>query len=159
MRESLRTRAFRWAFNLWPCYRGTGGRVTAIAADWREVRVCLPLNWRTRNYVGTTFGGSMGGAVDPFFMIMLIKLLGPGCTVWDKAATIRFRKPGRSTLHAVFRIPEQETVEIRRLLEIEGKLDRVYRVNLEDAQGTVHAEIEKVIQIRKKAIKQDGQDV
>lgn len=86
MPESLRTRLWRWTFNLWPCYRGTGGRVTAIAADWREVRVCLPLNWRTRNYVGTTFGGSMGGAVDPFFMIMLIKLLGPGCTVWDKAA-------------------------------------------------------------------------
>ncbi len=118
----------------------------------------LPLNWRTRNYVGTIFGGSLCGSVDPFFMIMLIQLLGPDCTVWDKAATVRFRKPGRSTLQAVFRIPEEETAEIRQLLETETRLDRVYRVNLEDAQGTVHAEIEKIIQIRKNTIKQDSQD-
>ena len=158
MGESLRTRLTRWGFNLWPCYRGTGGRVTFIAADWREVRVRLPLNWRTRNYVGTIFGGSLSGSVDPFFMIMLIQLLGPDCTVWDKAATVRFRKPGRSTLQAVFRIPEEETTAIRRLPETDGKLDRVYRVNLEDAQGTVHAEIEKIIQIRKNTIKQHSQD-
>jgi acyl-coenzyme A thioesterase PaaI-like protein len=159
VKESLRTRAFRWGFNFWPCYRGTGGRVTFIAADWREIRVRLPLNWRTRNYVGTIFGGSLCGAVDPFFMIMLIKLLGPGCTVWDKAATVRFRRPGRSTLQAVFRIPEEETAEIRRLLETETKLDRVYRATLEDDQGVVHAEVEKIIQIRKTTIKQDAQDV
>src|SRR2546422_8429965 len=55
----------------------------------------LPLSWRTRNYVGTIFGGSMYGAVDPVYMVMLIKLLGPGYTVWDKAAAIRFRRPGR----------------------------------------------------------------
>jgi acyl-coenzyme A thioesterase PaaI-like protein len=53
-------------------------RVTYIAADWREVRIQLPLNWRTRNYVGTIFGGSLYGAVDPIYMIMLIKALGPG---------------------------------------------------------------------------------
>ena len=51
MPESFRTRLMRWGFNLWPCYRGTGGRVTFIAADWREVRVRLPLSWRTRNIV------------------------------------------------------------------------------------------------------------
>lgn len=94
MAESLRTRLWRWGFNCFPAYRGTGGRVTYIAADWREVRIKLPLNWRTRNYVGTTFGGSLYGAVDPFYMIMLIKLLGPDYIVRDKAAAILFRKPG-----------------------------------------------------------------
>jgi len=59
------------------------------------VRIRLPLIWRTRNYVGTIFGGSLYGAVDPIYMIMLIKALGPDYIVWDKAATIRFLRPGR----------------------------------------------------------------
>ena len=57
-----------------------------------EVRVKLPLNWRTRNYVGTIFGGSLYGAVDPVYMIMLMKVLGRDYVVWDKAASIRFRR-------------------------------------------------------------------
>jgi hypothetical protein len=55
----------RWGFNFFPAFRGTGARITYIAGDYREMRVELPLNWRTRNYVGTIFGGSLYGAVDP----------------------------------------------------------------------------------------------
>ena len=147
--ESLQTRLHRWAFNLWPCYRGTGGRVTYIASDWSEIRVKLPLSWRTRNYVGTIFGGSLYAAVDPFYMLMLMKNLGPDCIVWDKAATIRFRKPGRTTLTATFRLEEAELTELRSLLQSQAKVERTYRVALVDAEGTVHAEVEKVIHLRR----------
>ena len=151
MRESLRTRLFRWAFNLWPCFRGTGARVAFIASDWSEVRVRLPLSWRTRNYVGTIFGGSLYAAVDPFYMLMLIHRLGPGYVVWDKAASIRFRKPGRSALFATFQIDEPEVAEIRRLLQDQPKVDRTYPVELRDAQGVIHAEVQKVIYISLRA--------
>jgi acyl-coenzyme A thioesterase PaaI-like protein len=147
--ESWRTRITRWGFNLFPAWRGTGARVTHIAADWREVRVRLPLSWRTRNYVGTIFGGSLYGAADPMYMIMLIKNLGPGYAVWDKAATIRFRKPGRTTLFARFVLEEAELDEIRRLLETAASIERVYTVDLADAEGTVHATVEKTIHVRK----------
>jgi hypothetical protein len=141
----------RWGFNLFPAYRGTGARVTYMSGDWREVHVKLPLNWRTRNYVGTIFGGSLYGAVDPHYMIMLIKILGPDYIVWDKAATIRFKKPGRGTLYARFVIPEEEIRTIRRLLETEHAIDRVYRADLADQNGVVHAEVEKTIYIRRNA--------
>jgi hypothetical protein len=147
LRESLRTRLFRWAFNLWPCFRGTGARVTHIAADWSEVRVRLPLSWRTRNYVGTIFGGSLYAGVDPFYMLMLIHRLGAGFVVWDKAASIRFRKPGRSPLFATFRLDEDELAEIRRLLQAQPKVDRIYAVELRDEAGIVHAEVQKVVHI------------
>lgn len=150
MRESFRTRWFRWMTNLWPCYRGTGGRVSFVAADWSEIRVKLGLSWRTRNYVGTIFGGSLYASIDPFFMLMLIKRLGPGFIVWDKAASIRFRKPGKTMLTAIMRIDDAELAEVRRLMELEPKLDRTYRVELVDAEGVVHAEVDKVVQIRRK---------
>ena len=109
----------------------------------------LPLSWRTRNYVGTIFGGSLYGAADPMYMIMLIRNLGPAYTVWDKAACIRFRKPGRTTLFGRFVLEEDELSEIRRLLETAPSIDRVYVVELADAEGTIHATIEKTIYIRR----------
>ncbi len=122
-----------------------------VAADYREIRIELPLNWRTRNYVGSIFGGSLYGAADPFYMIMLIKTLGPGYTVWDKAATIRFKKPGKTTLQARFLLEAEEIATIRRLLESAPSVDRVYTVELKDAQGVVHATVEKTVFIRKDA--------
>src|SRR5437870_12176193 len=104
MPESLAARFLRWQINFCPAYRGTGASVTYIADDFREVRVRLPLSWRTRNLVGTIFGGSLYGAVDPIYMIMLVRVLGREFIVWDKAAEIRFRKRGRSTLCATFTI-------------------------------------------------------
>ena len=149
MPESLRTFLFRQGFNLWPCYRGTGARVTHIASDWSEVRVTLPASLWTRNYVGTIFGGSMYAAVDPFFMIMLMKRLGPGFVVWDKAATIRFKKPGRTRLFARFTLPPGEEAAIHGALEHERSADRTYTVELVDGEGTLHASVEKVAYVRR----------
>ena len=146
--ESWRTRFDRWGFNLFPAYRGTGGRIEFIASDWRRVRVRLPLNRRTRNYVGTLFGGSLYGAVDPIYMVMLIKVLGPGYEVWDKAATIRFRRPGRSTLFATFRRDEPLLDEIRTAVAREGRCEPRFTVDLVDFQGEVVASCEKVLSVR-----------
>jgi acyl-coenzyme A thioesterase PaaI-like protein len=133
--ESWRTRFYRYAFNFFPAYRGTGARVTYIAADWSEVRIRLPLNWRTRNRVGTIFGGSMSGAVDPVFMLMLMETLGPQYVVWDKAASIRFRRPGRETLFATFRITGEDVAAIRAAADETGKTERELAVDLVSASG------------------------
>ncbi|MGB7623624.1 MAG: DUF4442 domain-containing protein [Terriglobia bacterium] len=150
MPESMKSKLWRWAFNLYPTYRSTGAWVTYVAHDFREVRVKLPLSWRTRNYVGTIFGGSMYAAVDPFYMIMLIKNLGPGYVVWDKAAAIRFKKPGRGTLFARFVFADEELNTIRSELQRLTSLDRVYEIQLTNAEGLACAVVEKTIYIRRK---------
>ena len=147
MPESFQTKLRRWALNFFPAYRGTGGRVTYISDDYTEIHVRLPLSWRTRNYVGTIYGGSMYGAVDPVYMIMLIKLLGRDYVVWDKAASIRFRRPGRTTLRAKFVLDRAEVESIKAELQGRKSVDRVYRVNLVDDAGKVHAEVEKTLYV------------
>jgi acyl-coenzyme A thioesterase PaaI-like protein len=159
MPESLKTRLLRWRFNFFPAYRGTGARITYIAHDWREVRIKLPLNWRTRNYVGTIYGGSMYAAVDPFHMVMLIRLLGPEYVVWDKAATIQFKRPGTSTLCATFALPEEEIESIKAHLAERQSVDRVYHVDLTDQSGVVCATIEKTIYIRRKETKRSASEL
>ena len=150
MPESLRSRLLRLNFNFFPAYRGTGARVAYIASDLREIRVRIPLNRRTRNYVGTIFGGSMFGAADPIYMVMLIRVLGPEYVVWVKAATIRFLRPGRTTLHARFVLTEEVLDSIRAELRHTPKVDRVFRVELTDAEGVVHAEVEETVHIRRR---------
>jgi acyl-coenzyme A thioesterase PaaI-like protein len=150
MPESWPTRLERWKFNLFPAYRGTGGWVTYIREDWSEVRIAVPLSWRTRNYVGTIYGGSLYGAVDPIYMLMLIKSLGPAYVVWDKAASIRFRRPGRSRLTATFRLEPEVVAGIREELTRVSKLDRVFVVELVDRDGVVHAAVEKTIHVSRR---------
>ncbi len=150
MGESWKSRLARWGFNWFPAYRGTGARIEYVSADWREIRIRVRLNWRTRNYVGTIFGGSMYGAVDPVYMLMLIKGLGPGYEVWDKAATIRFRRPGRTTLRATFCLADAELDAIRREVAAAGKTERTYAVDLVDATGQVCASCEKLLSVRQR---------
>lgn len=112
-----------------------------------EVRITVPLSWRTRNYVGTIYGGSLYGAVDPIYMLMLLKCLGPEYIVWDKAAAIRFRRPGRSRLFATFRLDAGLLDSIRDELTRTEKLDQRFTIELADAAGTVHAIVEKTIHV------------
>jgi acyl-coenzyme A thioesterase PaaI-like protein len=151
MRQSFRTWLYRTVLNIWPCYWGTGGTVTFISHDWRDAAVRLKLSLRTRNYVGTIFGGSIYGAIDPIYMLLLINILGPGYIVWDKAASIRFKKPGRGTLEARFHISEDEVAAIRELAAREKSVDRVYTVEFKDRDGVVCASIEKTVYIRRAA--------
>lgn len=148
MSESWRTRLWRYGFNLFPAYRRTGARVTYIRGDFREIRVKLPLNLRTRNYVGTIFGGSMYAAVDPLFMMMLVRSLGEDFTVWDREGHITYEQPGESTLYATCEIDDAELHELRGLDAGESTV-RSYETDLVDDDGEVHATVEKQVYVRR----------
>lgn len=83
-------------------------------------------------------------------MIMLMTALGPGYVVWDKAAAIRFRRPGRATLFATFLVTDEVIDAVREDLEAVEKLDRHFTVELKDTAGEVHAIIEKTVNVRKR---------
>lgn len=148
MSESLRTRFARLLFNVFPAYRFGGGKVTYVRDDWQEIHVKVPLSWRTRNYVGTIFGGSIYAAVDPIYMIMLIRTLGDEFTVWDTAAEIDFVQPGESTLYAEMVLSDSELEELRAMDPGESTT-RHYEVELVDEEGTVHAVVDNAVYIRR----------
>jgi hypothetical protein len=92
--DKILKKNLRLLINLWPLLLGAGIRVTRLDADWRAVDVEMKLTRWNRNYVGTHYGGSLYSMTDPFYMVMLIEILGRDYVVWDKSASIRFRKPG-----------------------------------------------------------------
>jgi len=148
---TLRAFVFRQGFNFWPCIRGSGGRVTHLAPDFTRITVRLPLNWRTRNAVGTIFGGSMFAATDPMYMLMLQRLLGRGYIVWDKGSAIRFKRPASRTLFAHFHVTPAMLAQVREAVATHGEADFTWPVRLEDANGIVHAEIDRTLYVADKA--------
>jgi hypothetical protein len=150
MGESFKTRLKRCVYNFYPVYRRTGARITYIDDSWKELRIELPLRIWTRNYYGTISGISMFGAVDPMYMMMLIKTLGPNYAVWDKEATIYFKKPGKKRLTARFILNDTELDLIRKKLETEPSVVRTYTIELVDTDGLTCASVDKKIHISKR---------
>lgn len=134
--------------NLWPPFLFAGISVVKISQDYRQTTVKLKLRFWNKNYVGTQYGGSMFSMADPFYMIMLIENLGKEYVVWDKAATIRYLKPGRTELTAEFHLSDDDLETIRRIVAEKGKMEWVRLVEIKDAAGERVAEVEKVISIR-----------
>jgi hypothetical protein len=144
------SRKLRRFIRLYPPYLGAGVRVTHIAADFRRIEVEMPLRFYNRNYVGTHFGGSLYSMVDPFYMLMLINILGPDYIVWDKAANIRFKKPGKGVMKATFELTEEKIAEIRAAAETQPKVEPQFQVLVRDEEGNVVAEVDKLLYVKKK---------
>jgi acyl-coenzyme A thioesterase PaaI-like protein len=138
---------FLW--NLWPPFLGTGIRIVQISRDLMTVRVRLGHFPWTRNPVGSQFGGSIFAMTDPFFMAMLRVQLGPQFHVWDKAASIRFKRPGRSRLEAEFRLSPEDVAALREELIVQAKIDWSRDIVVTDATGAVVAEVHKTVHIRR----------
>jgi acyl-coenzyme A thioesterase PaaI-like protein len=136
--------------NVWPPMLGAGIRVHWLDSELRAVDVSMKLRRWNTNAVGTHYGGSLYSMADPFYMLMLIHNLGREYIVWDKAATIRFRKPGRGKVTAKFRLKDEELADIRTRMETLEKYEPTFRVEIRDEAGELIAEVEKLVYIRKK---------
>ena len=149
MGETLHQRMRRWRWNFLPSYRMTGGWITYLADDWREVRLKLPYNIWTRSYVNTIYCGAMFSAITPFYAAMILFNLTPQHQVWDKCATIQYLKPGRTTLYSHIVLTQHELDTITALLEEHRSIERTYRLPLVDADDTLHATLDQTVYIRR----------
>lgn len=140
--------ALKIGINFWLPFLGAGIKVVKIAPDFRHVKVKMKLRWFNKNYVGTQYGGSMYSMVDPFFMLMLIKNLGRDYIVWDKAGSIVYKKPARTTVFATFDFTEDELNHIREQAKENEKIifDKV--VDIVNADNEVVASVTKTLYVK-----------
>lgn len=134
--------------SLYPPYLLAGIRVKRLAAAHYRVRMALRLY--NRNLFGTHFGGSLYSMCDPFFTLCLFEKLGPSFIVWDKAASIRFRKPGRGTVTAEFSVPDDRVAEVRAEALAQGRAEPTFEVDVIDGAGDVVASVEKLVFVKPK---------
>ncbi|MGE5322147.1 MAG: DUF4442 domain-containing protein, partial [Actinomycetota bacterium] len=147
---TMTSKKLKRTIRFYPPYLGAGVRVTHVSDDFRTVKVEMPLRFYNKNYVGTHFGGSLYSMCDPFYMVMLINILGPDYIVWDKSATIRFKKPGKGLVKATFHISEARIAEIRAAADAQGKVEPQFQVVVTDSEDNVVAEVDKLLYVRRK---------
>lgn len=136
--------------NFWPPFMGAGIRVDFMAPDYHRIDVSMKLRFWNRNYVNTHYGGSLYSMTDPFYMLMLMQILGRDYIIWDKAASIRFKKPGVGKVKAVFELPPELIESFRVELSEKNKIEPVLVVNILDEAGDTVAVVEKTLHIKKK---------
>ncbi len=131
MPHGLRQKLLFRFLNLWPPYVGSGVHVRSVDLEKHRVEVELKFRFWNKNYVGTQFGGSLYAMCDPFFMLILMEALGDEYIVWDKAAEIQFKKPGKSRVRAVFHIPHHEIERIREQARTQYKVEPQFSVDVD----------------------------
>jgi hypothetical protein len=141
-------------WNVWPPFLGSGITVHILTQDLRQVEVRLKLRFWNKNFFGTQYGGSLFSMTDAMYSVMLIENLGPGYVVWDKSATIRYLKPGRTNVKANFEITQSDIDKITSQLNEVEKMDWHKPVQIYDTHQNLVAEVDKVIYIRRKTTKQ-----
>lgn len=147
----LRQKFLDKMINFYGPFVGAGVKLHHMSPDFRHAKISMKLTFYNKNYMGTQFGGSLYSMTDPWYMLMLIKNLGDSYIVWDKAATINFRKPGKGTVHAEFLLTDDHLNEIKTTLETTNKMDYVFKVEIKDDAGKLIADVDKVLYIRKKS--------
>lgn len=140
----------RVGFNFHPAFRGTGGRVAYISPDLTHVRVRLPMARRTRNFVGSLYGGSLFAVTDGVHVAMLLTLMERNVIIWDKAASIRYRRPAYTTLYADFRLAADELEQIEQELDAQHETSRRYTIELKDDLGNIYTVVERMVYIADK---------
>lgn len=137
-------------WNLWPPLLFSGIKIQHISPDFRHIKVKLKLRFWNANYVGTAYGGSIFSMTDAFFMVMLLKNLGNEYIVWDKAASIKYLKPGKTDLHVEYKVSQEDIDAIKAYLEAEEKMDWQRQVIVHDANGEHIADVTRILYIRKR---------
>ncbi len=144
-------RSFRFFMNIYPPYFFTRTRIKYVSKDFKEVVVVLKRSLLTRNFVGTTFGGSLYSAADPFFMLMLIRIMGiKEYIIWDQDAKIEFLKPVKSHLTLRFLISDANLKAIEEDIIRDGLSRPHFVVEGKDNEGKVCVRVDKGIYIRRK---------
>ena len=124
--------------------------MTSATPDFHEMEVKMKLKWYNKNYVGTHYGGSIFSMTDPFYMLMLIQILGKEYLVWDKSSQIEFLKPGKTELSAKYKLTDKVIEDIVSNTEDGKPYFAEFDVDVTDTLGDVVAKVNKTVYIRKK---------
>jgi hypothetical protein len=136
--------------NFYPPFLGAGIYVHQYSKDFKYIEVNMKLRWYNKNVFGTHFGGSLYAMCDPFYVFMIMYNLGKNYIVWDKAANIKFLKPGTGLVKTIFEIDQNTISDIKKIVDENKKGDFTFNTTIQSKEGETIAIVEKVIYVRKK---------
>lgn len=148
---SMSAPMLKQVLNMYPPLVGAGIRATKLSKDFRYAKITMPLTWYNRNYVGSHYGGSLYSMTDPWYMLMLLNILGNDFVVWDQAASIKYVAPGKSCVTAEFQL-EDSLVQSLQEMDLEEKRVFELPVDVTDVSGNIVAQVTKTLYVKRKGM-------
>ncbi len=142
---------FKTIFNLYPPLFINRTRVERVTEDFQEVDVILRFSLLNRNFNGSTFGGSIFMAADPYYPWMYRTALlhrNVKSLAWLKQAEISYLKPARSNLLYEYRLTDQDMDVAEAKLMENGRFEEWHTVEAKDEEGTVCARVRLLSYLR-----------
>ena len=125
-------------------------QVLEIDPGFRRARVRVRRSIFSRNLQGSTFGGTIYAAVDPFHAMLLRQICahqGIRVQAWMKEAVITFLRPAESHLTIEFTLDDRTVDDALRAVRESGRFAHVFEVRALDEQGSVCAIVRTDIRI------------
>jgi hypothetical protein len=149
MRVSENT--LKWAMRFYPPLFFQRIWVKGFEKGFRGVTVKISHSILNTNYNRSIFGGTIFSASDPFYAVLFDQVMqqrGFKTRVWLKSATIRYLKPGRSSLYFSIHLTEQDVAEAEEALKTVGKFVKSYPVEIKNKEGEICALVDNEVYIR-----------
>ena len=143
-------RQLRWLMRAYPPLLFQRIQVLEIDPGFRRAVVRVRRSIFSRNLQGSTFGGTIYAAVDPFHALMLWQICAHEdirVQAWMKEAVITFLRPADSHLTIEFSLDDRTVVDALRAIRETGRFAHVFEVQALDEQGTVCAAVRTDIRI------------
>lgn len=150
MNSAQLLKRYLWLINFYPPYWFTGIWIKEKNADFTRIVVEMKLRFYNKNAFGGHFGGSLYAMCNPFYVFILAAHLGKDYFVIDQGATIRFRRPGKGTVHAVFEIPLETIENIKKEVDQLGTKSYTFQAQVKDTEDKIVTAVDKVIYVRKR---------
>ncbi|OUR93552.1 hypothetical protein A9Q84_18970 [Halobacteriovorax marinus] len=150
LKKKLLSKYLFQILNIYPPYLGAGVKSKKLNKEGTKVLVTMKLSALNANYVGTHFGGSLYSMCDPFYMLMLMQIIGKDYLVWDKSASIEFKKPGKGKVSALFEISPAEVEDILANTKDGKPYEPKFSVDVLDEDQNLVARVEKTLWVKKK---------
>lgn len=117
----------------YPPLRALRVSVVELSADWRRVRIRLPLR-HNRNPGGSLFGGAMACVADPVAALSCARLF-PGHAVWTRELALDFRHEARTDVELRYAIDAAQEQAIRDELADRGRATPAFVYGFFDSSG------------------------
>jgi len=147
-------RQLRWLMRAYPPLLFQRIQVLEIDPAFRRALVRVRRSIFSRNLQGSTFGGTIYAAVDPFHALLLWQICaheGIRVQAWMKEAVITFLRPAESDLTIEFTLDDRTVVDALRAIRESGRFAKVFEVQALDEQDNVCATVRTDIRILRPA--------
>ena len=124
-----------------------GIKVRKYVSEEMRLEVAMNLRFWNWNHERAHFGGSLYSMTDPFYALLIRENVPEKVQVWVKSAQIRFRRPGRGIVHAVFELKPDQLEKIQSELSSHHKSEPEFHIDVLDSNGKPVAEVKQIVHV------------